>query len=94
MMDADRRAIDYARQHLDLSSNLNDQGYFGPFPNEADPRTIRRAGDDRPSTVEYYEWVERWCEAHDYRFDNKRMLIDRREYLTQKYPEWDGSAVW
>ena len=82
----DERAIRYAQEHLDLSKNLNDQGYYGPMPNEADPRANYR-GSRHPANVEYYKWVERWCAAHNYVFDNEQMDRDRWEYLMQKRKE-------
>ena len=84
--DPDSIAIDFARKHLDLTKNLRDQGYYGPFPNDADPRTSRRADDKRPETTEYYDWVEQWIVAHGGKFDNETMTRDRRAYLRATTP--------
>ena len=94
-MTPDEVSINYARKRLDLSKNLNDQGYYGPTPNEADPRTARSEADEANlKAVEYYDWVEQWCQAHDYKFDNKQMLTDRRKYLHEKNPDWNGNTIW
>ena len=81
----DEVAIEFARKNLDLSKNLNDQGYFGPSPNEADPRANFRPGDETiPTRKEYYDWVCRWVEAHDGKIDNKQMDADRRKEIHAK----------
>lgn len=81
----DEVAIEFARKHLDLSKNLNDQGYYGPFPNDADPRTLFRPGDEAiPERKEYMDWVEKWCKDHDYKFDGKQMDADRRKEVHTK----------
>lgn len=77
----DDEAIEWARKHLDLSKNLNDQGYYGPFPNDADPRTTRSVHDTGPGAVEYYDWVDGWIKEHDGKFDNKKMFEDRCKHM-------------
>jgi hypothetical protein len=77
----DLKAIEWARSHLDLSKNLNDQGYFGPTPNEADPRTVKRTDEIRPEVLEYYTWVDAWIVNNNGMFDNIVMAADRLRYL-------------
>lgn len=80
----DERAIRWAREHCDMSKNLNDQGYYGPFPNDADPR-LDNTGAQTPEVVEYYSWVGAWIAEHG-RFDNAQMFHDRLAWLRAKYP--------
>ena len=82
--DPDLEAITYARQHLDLSKNLNEQGYYGPMPNEADPRP--NIGKDT-FAAEYREWVEQWVKDHDGVFDNKQMYKDRVMYAREHFAD-------
>jgi hypothetical protein len=67
--------------NLDLTKNLNDQGYYGPFPNDADPRTSWRHPPRDDKKKEYREWVENWVAAHNSQFDNEQMKNDRRKKL-------------
>jgi len=75
----DEVAIEFARKHLDLSKNLNDQGYYGPLPNEADPRTNYFPNKMTPERKESYDRICRWVEEHDGKFDNKQMDEDLRK---------------
>ena len=77
----DEVAIEFARKHLDLSKNLNDQGYYGPLPNEADPRTNYFHGCDleRPEFKEAYDRICRWVKEHGGKFDNKLMDEELRK---------------
>ena len=74
-----------AHLNLDFTKNLNDQGYYGSFPNDADPRTSFRLGDETvPERKEYQDWVNRWIEAHNGVFDNHQMYLDRRKEVHAK----------
>ena len=87
MRDPDQEAIDFARQRLDLTKNLNDQGYFGPLPNDVDIRTQRRSTSSNPHEIEYYQWVDNWIEDHGGVIDNTQMDADRAQQLRDKFFE-------
>jgi len=99
MQNPDEVAIEYARKNLDFTKNLNDQGYFGPFPDDADPRTLFRPGDETaPERKEYHDWVCRWVEEHSGKFDNKQMDEDRRkevhaEIIRKRRERGDNSSL-
>ena len=69
----DKEAMDYAREHLDLTRNLNDQGYYGPIPNEVHPRSQLRTPPSTPEEIKYYERVDNWIAANGGVIDGKKM---------------------
>jgi hypothetical protein len=85
MRDPDKEAIDYAREHLDLTKNLNDQGYYGPTPNEAPPGAYKPTRPLMPEETEYYDWLDKWIEGNGGIVDNKKMHEDRGKWLEKEF---------